>query len=123
MQNFIIEQYLSISKVSIPLAYLNNTILLSKVEWQVGLKKKCILGIRNWTVPMSSTSDWSGTMISSSWSSSWKSKGLQLAFEGQSQTELVGLKWVPGPQDWMIGLPFQQFANLVQSPGTGLSPE
>ena len=32
LQNFKIEEYLGISKVSIPLAYLHNTILLSKVE-------------------------------------------------------------------------------------------
>ena len=87
------------------------------VNWKVSNSYK-----PTWTVPMELESDGSGSMESSSCSLT-ESKGLQLAFECQSQTELIELKCVPGPQDWKIGLPFQQLANLVQSPGTGLNPE
>ena len=40
---------------------------------------------------------------------------LQFAFLGQSQTEYLALKCVPGPQDWITAAPFQQLANFVQS--------
>ena len=63
-----------------------------------------------------------GWIVLGTWEGTAFVIGTQLALLGQSQTEYLGLKCVPGPQDWITAAPFQQLANFVQSWGTGLNP-